>query len=58
MVLYTWRCTVCAHEFDESISLADYDKITTLPCPECGKDAKRRLTSVNAVGSSWKHWRS
>ena len=44
-MLYTFRCE-CLHKFDELFTVAE--RPDALPCPKCGKQAKR-IISISTV---------
>lgn len=58
MPLYQYECVrqVCKCEFEYSVSLKDFDT-AKVKCPNCGAEAKRKLTALKAVSQSWKSWR-
>jgi putative FmdB family regulatory protein len=58
MPLYDWRCQddKCGHEFEESVSLTQYDT-KTVKCPKCQTEAKRVLSAMRSTHTSWKHWK-
>lgn len=42
MPTYEYRCTACKHEFEKFQRMSEEPKAE---CPECGKDAERRLSA-------------
>lgn len=42
MPLYSYRCS-SDHAFDKLLPLAALERSKTVPCPECGGEAKRVL---------------
>jgi putative FmdB family regulatory protein len=50
MPLYTYKCTVCGHEFDELVKYDDRD--TKQKCKECGKEAERKVAVTFGFSST------
>ncbi len=68
MILYSYTCKQCAHDFEEFAPLAKYKRAA--PCPICGGFAPRRMTfptidprlgidaeSFPSMGRKWKQVR-
>lgn len=41
LILYDFRCKTCDHKFDDMVK----SDVFQLPCPECGSEAKRLIST-------------
>jgi len=66
MPTYNYRCEKCEHAWEDFLSMADYEKPTKEPCPQCGVTEVRKviggmpgigvdatLTPDKATGGDW-----
>jgi putative FmdB family regulatory protein len=49
MPLYVFRCTKCAHEFDQLLSLRDDQ--SQVHCPTCGAEVRRLISTFSSPSS-------
>jgi putative FmdB family regulatory protein len=49
MGFWDYKCEACDHAFEELHSIADQDKPTTEPCPNCGENAIIRIFGAPIV---------
>jgi putative FmdB family regulatory protein len=48
---YVFRCTVCGHEFEQTLHISDLDT-ATVRCPQCGSEqTEREVVNFSAVTS-------
>ena len=56
MPLYDFHCEHCEHDFTSRISMSERDE-ADVPCPECGKSAKRvfvaHVVETRFRGQGW-----
>ena len=50
MPMYEYRCTKCAHKFEELVRLNTPD--SEIPCPQCSEHHAKRLISSFSTASS------
>ncbi len=55
MPTYTYRCTICRHEFDYELTLAQHKP--SQMCPVCMNDAPQvfKPTNFKVPGAFWRH---
>ncbi len=41
MILFDFRCTACAHAFDDLVK----SDVHSIPCPKCASEAKRLISA-------------
>jgi putative FmdB family regulatory protein len=57
MPMYDFECVKCSSEFEEKVPLTEFDT-KIVKCPKCGDPAKRKISGLRSVSSTWKNWRT
>jgi putative FmdB family regulatory protein len=48
MALYEYVCSACSNRFDKRMAMSDV--VQSLPCPKCGKTARKAIGGFALVG--------
>lgn len=52
MIFYDYKCESCGFTFTERHTIADRNKPSENPCPNCGENGKVEI-AINAVNHKW-----
>lgn len=55
MPYYDYKCSSCEHEFELNMKIADRNKPTEEPCPECSSTEVKHVFGKSHIGDPWHH---
>ena len=53
MPYYDYKCYSCEHEFELNMKIADRNKPTEEPCPECSSTKVKHIFGKSHIGDPW-----